>query len=543
LQPIRRALVSVSDKTGVTELGRELAEMGVEILSTGGTMRALAEAGVAVTAVDSYTGFPEMMDGRVKTLHPKIHGGLLALRGNPTHMAQAAAHGVGMIDLVVCNLYPFQATVARPQVTLEEAVEQIDIGGPSMIRSAAKNLAAVTVVCNPARYPEVLAEMHAHDGAVTDETRRRLALEAFTHTARYDSAIATWLGGQFRGDDSGLPPLKVVWLEKLQGLRYGENPHQRAALYREEAAAEPGIAGAEQHHGKELSYNNLVDLMSAMEAARDFTDPTAVIIKHNNPCGAASAPTLAQAFTDAWVCDPVSAFGGVIALNRVVDVDTARLIGNAEVLREAIVPRYQAETGDTESTVLAAFVEAIIAPGYESEALALLKQRANLRVLEQPAFAPPAQPDFALRQLTGGALLQDPDAKAVTRGDCRVVTKLAPTEEQWPALLFADRIAKHVKSNAIVLCSGTRTLGIGAGQMSRVDSSMIAAHKAGRRAQGSVLASDAMFPARDGLDAAARTGAVAVIQPGGSVRDEEVIAAADEQGIAMVLTGMRHFRH
>jgi phosphoribosylaminoimidazolecarboxamide formyltransferase/IMP cyclohydrolase len=545
---IRLALVSAYDKSGLAELVTGLAEFGVRILSTGGTLKAIREAGVEATPVEEHTGFPEMMDGRVKTLHPKIHGGLLCLRSNSDHMAQAAKHGVEMIDLVVCNLYPFEATIARPGVTIEEAVEQIDIGGPSMIRSAAKNFASVAVICNPGRYGQVLDEMRANDGEVTPELRRELALEAFTHTAQYDAAIAGYLAKHLADDNgSAFPPLFTPWYEKVGGdLRYGENPHQAGALYRDVRSTEVGLAGATQHQGKELSFNNLLDASAALKAARDFEAPTAIIIKHLNPCGAASAETLAQAYQDAWVCDPVSAFGSVMAFNRVMDKATADMIGNDDYLRHVIVARYREETGDEESTVLSAFPEVVIAPGYEPDALESLKRIRNLRVLEVPDFGGPevGKCDYDLRKVPGGVLLQDEDTGMAARDDMRVVTEKQPTPDEMESLIFADRIAKHIKSNTIVLVKGTRTVGVGAGQMSRVDSAIIAARKAGKRAKGCVMASDAMFPARDGLDAAAgATGAVAVIQPGGSVRDEEVIQAANEHGIAMVLTGMRHFRH
>lgn len=541
---IRRALVSVSDKTGIVEFCRALSEMGVQLLSTGGTMRALQEAGVPVTAVDEYTGFPEMMDGRVKTLHPKIHGGLLALRDNPEHMAQAEAHGVEMIDMVVVNLYPFEATVAKEGTTLEEAVEQIDIGGPSMVRSAAKNFRHVTIVPGPEFYEQVLEEMRAHDGETTLQTRQELALAAFEMTCSYDAAISTYLRRQFT-DEAGFPAVLVPRLRKLAELRYGENPHQRAALYQDLGAHETGVAGAVQLHGKELSFNNYLDLTAALEAARDFEEPTAIIIKHLNPCGAASAPTLAQAWEDAYTADPVSAFGSVLGFNRVVDVATAEAIFNNDWLEQVIKPRFYEESGLTDVTIIGAFVEAIIAPGYEPEALKILKKRSkNLRIMLLEDFAPEARrQDLDLRSIPGGMLAQDRDYQTVPPENWRIVTRVKPTEEQIRSMVFADRIAKHVKSNAIVLVQGTHLVGCGAGQMSRVDSAIIAARKAGKRAQGAVLASDAMFPARDGLDAAAATGCSAIIQPGGSKRDEEVIAAADEHGIAMVMTGMRHFWH
>lgn len=539
---ITRALLSVSDKTGIVEFARGLNELGVEILSTGGTARTLTEAGVPVTPVEDYTGFPEMLDGRVKTLHPKVHGALLGLRDNPDHVAKMQEHGIIPIDLVAVNLYPFRQTVARPEVTLEEAVENIDIGGPAMLRSAAKNFRFVTVVCNPGRYPDILAEMRATGGEVSEERRRLLALEAFQHTAQYDAAISAWLARRFVSPE-GLPPVLVPWLEKIQDLRYGENPHQAGALYRLVGAAETGLAGAVQLHGKELSYNNLLDLTAALEAARDFDEPTAVIIKHLNPCGLASAATLRQAFEDAWSADPLAAFGGVVGLNRVVDVETAKIFGSNDYLADVILPRYRHESGDEEATVLAAFVEAVIAPGYEPEALEILREKKNLRIMALEDWQGGRGQDLEFRSIPGGALVQTPDLRFAAPEELRVVTRKHPTPEQMEALLFADRVAKHVKSNAIVLCQGKRLVGCGAGQMSRIDSMLIAARKAGRRAVGSVLASDAMFPARDNVDAAAQTGCVAIIQPGGSIRDDEVIAAADEHGLAMVFSGLRHFWH
>ncbi len=543
---INLALLSVLDKTGLVDFARGLREMGVRLLSTGGTKRILEEAGLEVTAVEDYTGFPEMMEGRVKTLHPKVHGGLLARRDNPEHLAQAAAHGIEMIDLVCVNLYPFQQTVTKPDVTWEEAVENIDIGGPTMLRSAAKNFAAVTVVCNPARYGDILAEMRASGGGVSEETRRQLALEAFAHTGQYDAAIATWLSQAFATEKSAFPGYFAPWYVKQGGdLRYGENPHQAAALYAQVNAPEPGLTQAKKLHGeRELSFNNYLDLAAALEAARDFAEPTAVIIKHLNPCGAASAATLGQAFVDAWAADPVSAFGSVMGFNRVVDRETAELIGNEEFLREVIIPRYRKESGDEESSIIGAFVEALIAPGYEPGALELLRRHKNLRVMLLEDFAPDSRRrDLDLKKIPGGLVVQTPDLDFAGLSDLKVVTKKQPTEEQMRSLLFADRVAKHVKSNAIVLVQGTRLVGCGAGQMSRVDSCLIAARKAGKRAAGSCLASDAMFPARDGLDAAAATGAVAILQPGGSRADDEVIAAADEHGIAMVFSGRRHFWH
>ncbi len=546
MHQIKRALLSVSDKSGIIEFARQLSELGVEILSTGGTRRKLEEAGVPVRAVEDYTGFPEIMDHRVVTLHPKVHGGLLALRDKPDHMEQAGELGIEMIDMVVVNLYPFQATVAREGVSMAEAVENIDIGGPTMVRAAAKNHRFVTVICSPEHYDEVIAEMKASDGAVSDATRLRLALDAFAHTGQYDAAIVRYLGAQ-EDQASKLPRYYAPWFVRRGGeLRYGENPHQDAAVYVGVDASEPGLAGAQQLHGERgLSFNNYLDLTAAMEAARDFDEPTAIIIKHLNPCGAASADTLAEAFTNAWTADPISAFGGVLGFNREVDADLAQIIFNSEYLQQTVAPRYREESGDVESTIIAAFIEAIIAPGYTAEALEILKGKSkNLRILVQPDFAPDARSrDLDMKRIPGGIVAQSQDLASVKKADLRVVTQKQPTDEQIDSLLFADRVAKHVKSNAIVLVQGKTMVGCGAGQMSRIDSTLIASRKAGYRAEGACLASDAMFPARDGLDAAAATGCVAIIQPGGSIRDEEVITAADEHDLAMVLTGMRHFWH
>ncbi|MGC9318175.1 MAG: bifunctional phosphoribosylaminoimidazolecarboxamide formyltransferase/IMP cyclohydrolase [Armatimonadota bacterium] len=541
---IKRALVSVSDKAGIVDFCDALSEMGVEILSTGGTMRTLQDAGVPVTAVEEYTGFPEMMDGRVKTLHPKIHGGLLALRDAERHMAEAQDHGVDLIDMVVVNLYPFEETVAAEGTSLEEAVEQIDIGGPSMLRSAAKNFRDVTVVSDPSYYDRVIAEMREGDGETTIQTRRELALAAFEMTCRYDAAISAYLREQFTAE-TGFPTVIAPKLRRAQELRYGENPHQRAALYQDLGAHEPGVAGAVQLHGKALSFNNYLDLTAALESARDFEEPTAIIIKHLNPCGAASAETLAQAFEDAYTADPVSAFGSVLGFNRVVDADTADCVFNNDWLEEVIKPRFYEESGLTDLTIIGAFVEAIIAPGYEPQALEILTGRSkNMRIMVLDDFRPEGRTqDLDMRPIPGGMLVQERDYRTVMPEDWELVTDAAPTEQQVRSMVFADRIAKHVKSNAIVLVQGTHLVGCGAGQMSRVDSSIIAARKAGDRARGAVLASDAMFPARDGLDAAAATGCSAIIQPGGSRRDQEVIAAANEHGIPMVMTGMRHFWH
>jgi len=539
---MKRALFSVADKSGVVEFARAVIEAGFDILSTGGTARTLRAAEIPVTDVSDVTGFSEILNGRVKTLHPIIHGGILA-RPTPEHLAELEQLGITPIDLVVCNLYPFEATVARPEVTLEEAVEEIDIGGVTLLRAAAKNFERVAVACDPADYEGLAQELRDNRGQISLETRRRLALKAFCHTAHYDAAIQQWLGRAF-GEDELLPETIHLELTKVQSLRYGENPHQQGAFYRLVQAVEPGLAGAEQLHGRESSYNNILDLAAALEMVRDFEEPTVAIIKHNNPCGIASASDILQALDDAWVCDPMSAFGSVVGVNRPVTVELARRLTSNDYLRTVIVPRYRAESGDEEAVVLAAFIEAIIAPDYEPQALDILRRRRNLRVIRLRDFAPSSRfHSVEVRTVPGGALVQQTDRAIVLPEDYRVVTQAQPTPEQMRSLAFADRVAKHVKSNAIVLVKGTAAVGIGAGQMSRFDSALIAARKAGERAKGAVLASDAMFPAADGVIAAIETGAVAIIQPGGSIRDEEVIAAADKAGVPMVFTGMRHFRH
>jgi phosphoribosylaminoimidazolecarboxamide formyltransferase/IMP cyclohydrolase len=535
---VKRALISVSHKEGIEEFARGLKELGVEILSTGGTAKLLKEKGIPVRLVSEYTGHPEMLEGRVKTLHPKIHAALLALRDNEEHMRQAKEQNVELIDLVVVNLYPFEETVSKEGVTLGEAIENIDIGGPTMLRSAAKNYKDVAVIVNPRHYKEVLREMKENDGALSIQTKAKLAREVFSRTARYDSLIANFLAGE---EDSS--QFLNIRYEKVRDLRYGENPHQKASLYREIGASEPGSAGGEQLQGKELSFNNLLDLEAALSIARDFSSPTVVIIKHNNPCGVALGDTLAKALEAAWVSDPVSAFGSVIGINRKVDKETAEHLTSSDYQREVIVPRYKEESGDKKVTILPAFIEAIIAPDYEPEALKIFGRKKALRVIRLKDFNPQRKKSRQVREISGGAVVQGPDSGKVLKEDFKVVSRKKPTAGQLLSLSFADCVAKHVKSNAIVLVKGEATVGIGAGQMSRVDSCLIAARKAGKRARGSLLASDAMFPARDGLDAAAATGAVAIIQPGGSKRDEEVIAAADEHGLVMVFTGMRHFLH
>jgi phosphoribosylaminoimidazolecarboxamide formyltransferase / IMP cyclohydrolase len=531
---VRRALLSVSDKTGLLDFARGLADLSIELLSTGGTARVLRDAGLTVTDVADVTGFPEMLDGRVKTLHPRIHGGLLAVRDNPEHERQMRAHGIAPIDLVVVNLYPFEATLARPDVTLAEAIEQIDIGGPALLRSAAKNFAAVAVVADPAEYPGVLATLRQNAGALPAGTLLGLARKAFAHTARYDARIAGFFDrlaahGDRMHPDSPVSALAAqpafphrlnLRLEKLQDLRYGENPHQRAAFYRD-LDRSAGLAGAQQLHGKELSYNNLLDLHAAWELSREFGAPVAVIAKHGNPCGVATAETLLDAYTRAHAADPLSAFGGIIALNRPLD-------------------------GATAHAIAATFVEAVVAPAYAEDAVAVLREKKNLRLIEFPASgadAAQAGEGFDLRRVSGGVLLQDRDSATLDPSTLRTVTRRPPSEVERRALLFAWSVAKHVKSNAIVLTTEHATVGIGAGQMSRVDAVKLAIVKGGSGTRGTVLASDAFFPFRDGVDAAAAAGVTAIIQPGGSVRDAEVIAAADEHGMAMVFTGIRHFRH
>jgi phosphoribosylaminoimidazolecarboxamide formyltransferase/IMP cyclohydrolase len=520
---IRRALFSVSDKTGLVEFGKFLAQRGIEILSTGGTAKALADAGVKVTEVSAHTGFPEIMDGRVKTLHPTVHGGILARRSDKAHLAAMEKHGIAPIDLVVVNLYPFEATVAKG-ADYDTCVENIDIGGPAMIRAAAKNHESVTVVVDPEDYQPVMDEMAASNGATTEALRKRLAATAYARTAAYDAAVSAWFAS-VQGEKF---PRRIAFAGRLaQSMRYGENPHQAAAFYKT-GDARPGVASASQLQGKELSYNNLNDTDAAFELAAEFDKPAVAIIKHANPCGVSIGTSLAEAYGRALACDPVSAFGGIVAVNRTLDAATAELIAKL-------------------------FAEVIIAPKVDDGARKVLAAKKNLRVLETGAMPDPAAPGLAWRQLAGGFLVQDRDSGRITKAELKTVTKRAPTAAEIDDLLFAFTVCKHVKSNAIVYVKNGATVGIGAGQMSRVDSSRIAARKAEDAAQaagakepatrGSVVASDAFFPFADGLEAAIAAGATAVIQPGGSVRDDEVIAAADKAGIAMVFTGMRHFRH
>jgi phosphoribosylaminoimidazolecarboxamide formyltransferase/IMP cyclohydrolase len=527
---IERALVSVSDKQGLVELARGLAAFGVEILSTGGTAKLLADAGIRVVSVSDYTGQAEILDGRVKTLHPKIHAGLLAMRGNAEHRRQLEAQGFGPIDLVVVNLYPFERTVASPGCSFADAIENIDIGGPTMIRAAAKNHPDVTVVVDPADYGRVLEEMRASGGSVSAATNRALAAKVFRMTARYDGAIADYLGSVAGegAERSRFGETFHLALEKVQDLRYGENPHQQAAFYRDAARAaggEPAIADAKQIQGKELSFNNIVDAHAALELVKEFRETVAVAIKHTNPCGVATSElSLVEAFRKCRACDPVSIFGGIVGVNRELDLETA------EAMKDI-------------------FLEIVIAPSFTGgarELFASSKRLANVRLLEVPFPAEYRQAGLDMKKVLGGMLIQDRDLGTADLAKAKVVTKRAPTAEELRALDFAWRVAKHVKSNAIVLARDGQVAGVGAGQMNRVDSARLARMRAeanGLDTKGTVVASDAFFPFRDGLDVCAEAGATAVAQPGGSLRDPELIAAADEHGMAMVFTGVRHFRH
>jgi phosphoribosylaminoimidazolecarboxamide formyltransferase/IMP cyclohydrolase len=507
--------LSVSDKTGVVDFARGLAELGVELVSTGGTARELTEAGLTVRAIDDYTGFPEIMDGRVKTLHPKLYAGLLAVRDAPAHAAAIEEHGIEPVDLVCVNLYPFEQTAARRGVADAEVIENIDIGGPTMIRAAAKNHAYATVVTSPASYDAVLEELRMGDGAISAQTRESLAAEAFSYTARYDTSIARWFAE--REDD--FPDLYVRAYEKVLDLPYGENPHQRAAYYQQVGARMTVMSMVKQHHGKQLSYNNLLDLDSARRMAREFTVPACVIVKHNNPCGVAVGRTGQEAYERAFACDPMSAFGGIIVVNRTVDR------AFAEKLNEQ-------------------FAEVVFAPGFDDAALEVLQQKKNLRILEDNERRVPLTGERDVRQVLGGLLVQDRDADLAERQDMEVVTQREPSEAEWGELMFGWKVCKHVKSNAIVLSKDLATVGIGAGQMSRVDSVRLAVEKSRADSlEGAALASDAFFPFADGPELAIEAGVRAIIQPGGSVRDDEVIAAADQAGVAMVFTRRRHFRH
>jgi phosphoribosylaminoimidazolecarboxamide formyltransferase/IMP cyclohydrolase len=513
--PIRRALISVSDKQGVVDFARGLTSFGVDIISTGGTLKTLRDAGVKARSISEVTGFPEILDGRVKTLHPKIHGGLLAIADDPAHMAQLEEHAIAEIDMVVVNLYPFEQTIAGGNVALDDAVEQIDIGGPTMLRSAAKNFRFKTVIVNPARYGGILEEMAAAQGSIGEATRFALAREVFLHTSRYDSIISNYLAGvAANGAAPALPEVFSLALPKAESMRYGENPHQQAALYGSFHSVFATL------HGKELSFNNIVDIQAAAELLEEFAEPTVVIIKHTNPCGVGSGATLAEAYAKAFATDAKSAFGGIIAVNRPLAMDAAQLMDKI-------------------------FTEVIIAPEFPADVLEFLKKKKDRRLIRQDAPLA-VRRALQIKTVAGGLLVQTPDDLTLDENALRVATKRAPTAAERAAMLFAWRVAKHVKSNAIVYSLADRTIGIGAGQMSRFDSSRIAVGKAGEAGldlKGTVVASDAFFPFADGLLEAVKAGATAVIQPGGSVRDAEVIAAADENGIAMLFTGIRHFRH
>jgi len=532
LVKIRRALISVSDKIGIIEFARELKRFGVEIISTGGTAKTLRDAGLEVRDVSDVTGFPEMMDGRIKTLHPKIHGALLSVRDNPEHQAAMREHDIKPIDMVVINLYPFEETIAREGVTLEEAIEQIDIGGPAMIRSAAKNFKDVAVVVSPVSYDEVISELQSQSGALSFEDREELAASAFLQISAYDSAISEFFNARQAqmyvreryaaakdrkletGSGSGaLPEIIHQWFAKITDLRYGENPHQAAALY---TAEEGGVTSADLLNGKEMSFNNYVDADAAWQLVCDFDDLACAIIKHTNPAGVALGSTTEEAYRKALACDPISAFGGIVAFNRTADEAAARAV--TEI-----------------------FVEVVVAPDYEAAALEVLKTKKNLRVLR--AGEPKPTEGLEYKQISGGMLVQTRDTPRLRREDLKVVTKRAPSQKEIDDLLFAWTVCKHTKSNAIVYARAKQTVGVGAGQMSRVDSVKLGAMRAQLAIEGSVLASDAFFPFRDGVDEAAKHGITAVIQPGGSVRDEEVIHAANEHGLAMVFTGVRHFKH
>jgi phosphoribosylaminoimidazolecarboxamide formyltransferase / IMP cyclohydrolase len=518
MSKIQRAILSVTDKTGLVEFARKLSGMGVELISTGGTAKLLRDSGIAVKDISELTGFPEMLDGRVKTLHPKVHGGILHRREDSAHRTAVAEHGIQPIDMVVVNLYAFEKTAAKPGVHFEELIENIDIGGPSMIRSAAKNFQDVAVVTSPADYNSIAEEMTASNGALSPATRWRLAQKAFATTAAYDSAIASTLervsaNGHFEFHGAtGFPQTLRFSFNKIMDLRYGENPHQKAAMYSDGSGT--GVANARQLQGKELSYNNIVDLQAAWDLAQEFDEPVCAIIKHTNPCGTATAKTLVEAYKKALECDPVSAFGGVIGVNRPID-------------------------GDTAEEMAKLFLEVIAAPSFDEAAKAKFASKKNLRLVEITN----APQKWVLKNVSGGILAQDADIRPLTESDLRVVTKRPPTAEEKRALLFAWKVCKHVKSNAILYARDGQTVGVGAGQMSRVDSAKIGAMKAVLPLKGTVAASDAFFPFPDGVEEIAKVGATAIIQPGGSVRDQEVIEAADRLGLAMIFTGVRHFRH
>ncbi|HEY6337618.1 MAG TPA: bifunctional phosphoribosylaminoimidazolecarboxamide formyltransferase/IMP cyclohydrolase [Candidatus Sulfotelmatobacter sp.] len=523
---IQRAILSVTDKTGLADFARKLSTFGIELVSTGGTAKLLRDSGIAVKDISELTGFPEMLDGRVKTLHPKVHGGILHRRGDPKHTAAVAEHGIQPIDMVVVNLYAFEKTAAKPGAVFDELIENIDIGGPSMIRSAAKNFHDVAIVTSPADYDAIAEELNSSGGALSLDTKWRLARQAFATTAAYDSAIASTLeritlDGSFHLPAAGEKPFPAILrlsFQKTFDLRYGENPHQKAAIYSDTSGR--GVANSRQLQGKELSYNNIVDLQAAWDLAQEFEEPVCAIIKHTNPAGTATGSTLAEAYKRALACDPVSAFGGVIGVNRPID-------------------------GEAAEDMHKLFLEVIAAPGFDDAAKAKFATKKNLRLVEvnDPPRVPAPGQDWVLKNVSGGILVQDADVRSLQLSDLRVVTKRPPTPEETRALLFAWKVCKHVKSNAIVYARDGQTVGVGAGQMSRVDSAKIGAMKAQLSLQGTVAASDAFFPFPDGVEEIAKAGATAIIQPGGSQRDNEVIAAADRLGLAMLFTGVRHFRH
>lgn len=509
-----RALISVSDKAGIVSFSKQLVALGFEIISTGGTYSILNENKVPVTSIDSVTGFPEMLDGRVKTLHPKIHGGLLAKRDDEEHMSVCKKHDIRMIDLVVVNLYPFEKTISKPDVTLDEAIENIDIGGPSMLRSAAKNYKSVAVVVNPDRYDDVIQELKSY-GEVSLLLKEQLALEVFAHTAEYDARIASYLGSTLFSKNSDFPSLLAPVLYKHADLRYGENPHQKAAFYRTKSLS--GIPGLKQLHGKELSYNNIIDLEAAVFIVREFDLPAAAIIKHTNPCGAAIGDSLCEAYTKAYSVDPVSAFGSIVGFNRNVDSDTANELSKT-------------------------FVEVVVAPSFDDEAIAILAKKPSIRLIQMPKLRD-ASDEYFYKQVEGGFLVQTRDSVHLTEKDITIPTEKKASLKEINDLLFAFKLVKHVKSNAVLIAKNGTAIGIGAGQMSRVESVEIALKKAGVEAKGAVMASDAFFPFRDSIDTAASHGIVSVIQPGGSKRDQESIDSCNEHGISMAFTGIRHFKH
>ncbi len=514
---IKRALMSVSDKTGLTEFAKKLQSRGIEIISTGGTAQTLREAGLSVISISEITQFPEMMDGRVKTLHPKIHGAILARRDKLTHLKELKQHDITPIDIVVVNLYPFKQTIEKKNITLEEAIEQIDIGGPTLIRAAAKNFEGVVIVVNPKNYSKILSELEANNGQISLATRKELAVEAYQHTMEYDSYIFGYLSNQFLGSSEEFPPLINFTLRKVQDLRYGENPHQKAAFYAELNIPEPCITNAEQFHGKQLSFNNIYDIDAALELVKEFSEPAAAIIKHTNPCGFALGKNTFEAYKLAHATDPLSAFGSIVAFNRPVTKETA-------------------------SEIVKTFVEAVIAPDFEQSAIEVLKTKENLRLLQTKPLSKP-KPSWDWKKVEGGMLIQEKDINEINKSQLEFVTKIRPTEEQIQSLLFGWKVIKHIKSNAILIVKDSYTVGVGAGQMSRIDSVNLAIKKAGDKARGAVMASDAFFPFRDSIDAAVEAGIGAIIEPGGSIRDQVVIDAANERGLPLVFTRIRCFRH